>query len=212
MAARQRGAKGMLVVTGPSSPNAGETIPMTFDTALAGSGIVAASISGAVADAIFGSLGDTDKTLAAAQKALDSANPHVAGFAIPDRDRRHQAGRARARRDRPRTSSPTCRRRRRGRRREAVGRRSAPTTITSGAATTATRWPTRTTPARFTSAPTTTRRDRPPCWRSARSSRRAPRKRNVLLAVLVGRRARPARIRRVRERVRRCRSISLPRI
>src|SRR5262245_18401694 len=83
MAARQRGAKGMLVVSGPNSPNAGETIPMTFDTALAGSGIAASSISATVADAIFGSLGAPDKTLAAAQKALDSANPHVAGFAIP---------------------------------------------------------------------------------------------------------------------------------
>lgn len=83
MAARQRGAKGLLLVTGPSSPNAGETIPMSFDTALAGSGISAASISGTVADAIFGSLGDAGKTLAAAQKGLDSANPHVAGFAIP---------------------------------------------------------------------------------------------------------------------------------
>ena len=83
MAARQRGAKGLLVVTGPSSPNAGETIPMSFDTALAGSGVAAASISGAVADALFGALGDRDKTLAAAQKALDSANPHVAGFAMP---------------------------------------------------------------------------------------------------------------------------------
>src|SRR5262245_49629586 len=39
LAARQHGAKAMLVVTGPRSPNAGETIPMTFDTALAGSGI-----------------------------------------------------------------------------------------------------------------------------------------------------------------------------
>ena len=38
MAARQRGAKALLVVTGPRSPNAGATIPMTFDTALAGSG------------------------------------------------------------------------------------------------------------------------------------------------------------------------------
>jgi hypothetical protein len=66
MAARQRGAKGMLVVAGPSSPNAGETIPMTFDTALAGSGIAAASISRTVADTIFGSLGAADKTLAAA--------------------------------------------------------------------------------------------------------------------------------------------------
>jgi hypothetical protein len=83
MAARQRGARGVLVVTGPSSPNAGETIPMTFDTALAGSGIVAASINGSVADAIFGTLDDPQKSLRAAQQALDSANPHATGFDIP---------------------------------------------------------------------------------------------------------------------------------
>jgi hypothetical protein len=86
MAARQRGAKAMLVVTGPSSPNAGQVIPMSFDTALAGSGIVAASISSAVADAMFGSLNDPAKTLAAAQKAMDDANPHAAGFALPGLD------------------------------------------------------------------------------------------------------------------------------
>lgn len=80
MAARQRGAKAMLVVTGPRSPNAGETVPMTFDTALAGSGIVAASISGAAADEIFAATG---KALVDVQKELDSGNPHVAGFAIP---------------------------------------------------------------------------------------------------------------------------------
>ena len=40
-AARQRGAKGMIVVTGPRSPNAGMLVPMSFDTAIAGSGIVA---------------------------------------------------------------------------------------------------------------------------------------------------------------------------
>jgi Peptidase family M28/PDZ domain/PA domain len=84
MAARQRGAKALLVVAGPNSPNAGELIPMSFDTALAGSGIVAASISGAVGERIFATLGDPAKTLAAGQKALDSANPHVAGFAIPN--------------------------------------------------------------------------------------------------------------------------------
>src|SRR5690349_2453798 len=84
MAARQRGAKAVIVVAGPHSPNAGETIPMSFDTALAGSGIVAASISGGVADAMFATLGDPGKTLAAAQKALDDANPHVAGFALPN--------------------------------------------------------------------------------------------------------------------------------
>jgi hypothetical protein len=84
MAARQRGAKAILVVAGPQSPNAGETIPMSFDTALSGSGIVAASVSGGVADAMFATLGDPAKTLAAAQKALDDANPHVAGFALPN--------------------------------------------------------------------------------------------------------------------------------
>jgi len=84
MAARQRGAKALLVVAGPHSPNAGETIPMSFDTALSGSGIVAASIGGGVADAMFATLGDPGKTLAAAQKALDDANPHVAGFALPN--------------------------------------------------------------------------------------------------------------------------------
>jgi hypothetical protein len=76
LAARQRGARGILVVTGPASPNAGETIPMTFDTALAGSGISAASISARVADAILG-----DKPLKELQKALDGGNPHVAGVA-----------------------------------------------------------------------------------------------------------------------------------
>jgi hypothetical protein len=82
MAARQRGAKAMLVVSGPRSPNAGELVPITFDTALAGSGIVAASVTGAVADRIFSFT--KGKTLEAAQAALDSGNPHVAGFAIPD--------------------------------------------------------------------------------------------------------------------------------
>src|SRR5262245_15801189 len=80
MAARQRGAKAMLVVAGPRSPNAGELVPMTFDTALDGSGLVAVSIPGQVANAIFRG---ADKTLEEAQKSLDSGNPHVTGFAIP---------------------------------------------------------------------------------------------------------------------------------
>ncbi len=86
MAARQHGAKAMLVVTGPRSPNAGETIPMSFDTALSGSGIVAASISGAAANAILSATPNHDpaQTLESIQKSLDTANPHVAGFAIPD--------------------------------------------------------------------------------------------------------------------------------
>ena len=81
LAARQRGAKAMLMVTGPRSPNAGETVPMSFDTAIAGSGIVAASISGGVANALFAAA--PDKTLQSAQQSLDDANPHATGFAMP---------------------------------------------------------------------------------------------------------------------------------
>ncbi|MCC7124094.1 MAG: M28 family peptidase [Acidobacteria bacterium] len=81
-AARQRGAKALLVITGPRSPNAGEVVPMTFDTALAGSGLVAASASGAVANAILAAT--PGKDLEAVQKEFDSGNPHVAGFAVPN--------------------------------------------------------------------------------------------------------------------------------
>ena len=99
MAARQRGARALLVVTGPRSPNAGELVPMTFDTAIAGSGIPAASISGVVADGLFASAqvgsprdptsqrwlgGPFSRTvLRDVQQELDSGNPHVAGFDLP---------------------------------------------------------------------------------------------------------------------------------
>ena len=36
MTARQLGAKALIVITGPRSPNAGKVMPMTFDTAIAG--------------------------------------------------------------------------------------------------------------------------------------------------------------------------------
>ena len=79
MAARQRGARAIVVVTGPRSPNAGQTVPMSYDTALAGSGIPALSVSGAVAAALFAG---APRTLQAAQQELDTANPHVAGFPL----------------------------------------------------------------------------------------------------------------------------------
>ena len=82
LAARQHGAKAMLIVTGPRSPNAGETVPMSFDTAIAGSGIVAASVSATVANALFAAV--PDKTLQSAQQSLDDANPHAAGFPLPN--------------------------------------------------------------------------------------------------------------------------------
>ena len=80
MAARQRGAKALLVVTGPRSPNAGQTVPISFDTALSGSGIAAASITGRVADALFAG----SKPLKEVQQQFDSGNPHVAGFPLPN--------------------------------------------------------------------------------------------------------------------------------
>ena len=76
MIARDRGAKAVLVVAGPNSPNAGKLIPMTFDNSLAGSGIVAASVSGAVADALFAGAG---KSLVETQSQLDIENPHFLG-------------------------------------------------------------------------------------------------------------------------------------
>jgi Zn-dependent M28 family amino/carboxypeptidase len=81
MAARQRGAKALLVVAGPRSPNAGAIVPMTFDTALAGSGIVAASVAGDVGRAIFAAA--PDRNLEDVQKGMDTGNPHASGFALP---------------------------------------------------------------------------------------------------------------------------------
>ncbi len=76
MAARQRGARGLLVVTGPRSPNAGLTVPMRFDTALAGSGIPAASVSASVAAVLF----EGTRPLQEIQREFDTGNPHVQGF------------------------------------------------------------------------------------------------------------------------------------
>jgi len=80
LAARQRGAKALLVVTGPRSPNAGQTVPISFDTALSGSGIAAASVTSRVADALFAG----SKPLKDVQQQFDSGNPHVAGFPLPN--------------------------------------------------------------------------------------------------------------------------------
>ena len=81
MVARERGAKAVLVVTGPNSPNAGELLPLTNDGSNSGSGIVAASISGAVAEALLAPSGKNLKDL---QTALDTENPHAeSGFVLP---------------------------------------------------------------------------------------------------------------------------------
>jgi len=80
MRARELGAKGLLVVTGPRSPNGGELVRLAIDGAVASSGIIAASITGDVAEALFAA---ADKNLADIQAELDSGNPHVVGFDFP---------------------------------------------------------------------------------------------------------------------------------
>ncbi len=82
LVARTHGAKALLIVTGPNSPNPGELAPMTYDSSLAGSGIVAASISAKVADAMLAGSGKTLKQL---QDALDQEDPHAADvrFTLP---------------------------------------------------------------------------------------------------------------------------------
>ena len=80
MLAREHGAKAVLFVTGPNSPNQGELVAPSFDASMANSGIVAASISSSVADALFQRAGKDLKTL---QSGLDQENPHAeTGFAL----------------------------------------------------------------------------------------------------------------------------------
>lgn len=80
MIARERGAKAILFVTGPNSPNAGELLKLSSDGTLAGSEILAASIS---ADAAAKLVAPTGKSLKDLQTALDTDNPHVErGFAL----------------------------------------------------------------------------------------------------------------------------------
>ena len=82
MQAREQEAKAFLVVAGPNSPNAGKLIPLDFDSSLADSGIVAASISDTVTNTLFAPSG---KDLKEIQSGLDVENPHFVGeFPLPD--------------------------------------------------------------------------------------------------------------------------------
>ena len=147
-------------------------MPMTFDTALAGSGILAASISGEVADALFAA---RPKTLADAQKELDSRQSARRRLPLPDVDgdgARH--GRSREA-DRPQRRGLSSGDQRRPPRAESRGSPSARTTITSATARAATRSRRRTRPGRVTAAPTTTPRARRRCSPIADSARRRSR-------------------------------------
>lgn len=72
--ARERGAKAILVVSGPNSPNAGSLIPLSSDGTASGSEILAATITGEAAGKIIAASG---KSLQDLQSALDQENPHA---------------------------------------------------------------------------------------------------------------------------------------
>ncbi len=81
MMARERGASAVLFVSGPNSPQAGDLVGMSGDGSLAGSGILAQSVSGKLAEALFKAAG---KDLRAIQTGLDQENPHAeSSFSIP---------------------------------------------------------------------------------------------------------------------------------
>lgn len=80
MAARERGALGLIVVSGPRSKVKDQLAKMTFDASLAGSGIAAVSITDKMASQFFEGSG---KELDVLQAALDDGK-QTSGFIIPD--------------------------------------------------------------------------------------------------------------------------------
>jgi len=74
MHAREHGAKGVIFVTGPASPNAGELLKMSSDSSLSGSAIPIACARSNVVSALFAGSG---KELGQLQAALDTENPHA---------------------------------------------------------------------------------------------------------------------------------------
>ena len=76
MHARDHGAKGVLFVTGPTSPNAGELLQMSSDSSLSGSALPIASISSNVVNVLFAGSG---RDIREVQAGLDKENPHAEG-------------------------------------------------------------------------------------------------------------------------------------
>jgi len=78
MVARDKGALGLLVVSGPASRVDQQLVPLRFDASLAGTSIAAVSVTDDLAAPWFTAAGTT---LAEAQAALEGGEP-VAGFAL----------------------------------------------------------------------------------------------------------------------------------
>jgi Tol biopolymer transport system component len=72
MMARERGAAGLIVVSGPTSESRSQLVPLTTDGSLSGSQIAAISVKDAVAAAWFKAAG---KDVREVQKSLDSGEP-----------------------------------------------------------------------------------------------------------------------------------------
>ena len=69
LTARQKGARGLIVVSGPNSKVVQQLAPMTFDASLASSGIAAISVTDAVGNKLLGG-----KTLKELQDKLDTGD------------------------------------------------------------------------------------------------------------------------------------------
>ncbi|MEP9410202.1 MAG: M28 family peptidase [Candidatus Brocadia sp.] len=82
MLARERGAKAFLVVIGPKIPDGGELLPLSGDKESAGSGIIAVSVSGKIAEALFSGSGRNLETIKAGLDVEDSMTE--SGFDLPN--------------------------------------------------------------------------------------------------------------------------------
>jgi hypothetical protein len=80
MTARERGAKGVIVVSGPNAGVKEQLVGLRLDTVLAGTSIAAVSMTDAAADLLLAPSGRSLKSL---QDALDAGQP-VPAFVIPD--------------------------------------------------------------------------------------------------------------------------------
>lgn len=82
MIARNYGARGILIVSGPNSPGAGSLVRLSAESTFAGSGVLAASVGLKAAEQLFAAAG---KKLQEVQTGLDNEDPHAAGgFEIPN--------------------------------------------------------------------------------------------------------------------------------
>lgn len=79
LTARQKGAKGIIVVSGPSSKVVQQLVPLSFDASMAGSGLAAISVTDVLAAQL---LAPSQKDPAAIQTELDSGK-QVQGFDVP---------------------------------------------------------------------------------------------------------------------------------